>query len=95
MTGAVGSVCEVCAAPISKSDDLLCPDCSYAFTQMLEVIHGHPDIDIKDFERIRQVFEWRIRKMGLTASQPEVIKEERALSSALSRPRDKQTVDAR
>ena len=63
---------------------MLCPECSYAFTLMLELLHGHPDVDIKDLERIRRVFEWRTRKLGRQASQPEFIEEEKKLSSVLS-----------
>jgi hypothetical protein len=73
---------------------LLCPECSYAFTLMLELLHEHPDVDIRDIERIRRVFEWRKRKLGLVATQPEAIEEEKKLSSALSL-RSRRTVDAR
>lgn len=70
MTGVEGAICEVCAAATARRDDLLCAECSYAFTLMLELLHGHPDVDIKDLERIRRVFEWRMRKTGLVASPP-------------------------
>jgi hypothetical protein len=69
---------------MTRRDDLLCPECSYAFTLMLELLHGHPDVDIKDLELIRRVFEWRMRKLGREVSQPEVIEEEKKLSSVLS-----------
>jgi len=84
LTGVEGAACEVCATAMTRRDDLLCPECSYAFTLMLELLHGHPDVDIKDLERIRRVFEWRMRKRGLVVSQPEAIEEEKKLSSALS-----------
>lgn len=89
-----GAICEVCVAATARRDEMLCPECSYAFTLMLELLHGHPDVDIKDLERIRRVFEWRMRKTGLVAWQPEAIEEEKKLSSALS-PRSRQSVDAR
>jgi hypothetical protein len=84
----------VCATGTARQDDLLCPECSYAFTLMLELLHGHPDVEIKDIERIRRVFEWRMRKMGLAPTQPEAIEEEKKLSSALSL-RSRQGLDAR
>jgi hypothetical protein len=62
---------------------------------MLELLHGHPDVDIKDLELVRRVFEWRMRKTGLVASQPEVIEEEKKLSSALSLRSSRQSVGAR
>jgi len=95
LTGVEGAICEVCAAATARRDDLLCPECSYAFTLMLEVLHGHPDVDIKDLERIRRVFEWRMRKRGLVASQPEAIEEEKKLSSVLSLRSSRQSVGAR
>jgi hypothetical protein len=95
LTGVEGAVCEVCAAATTRRDDLLCPECSYAFTLMLELLHGHPDVDIKDLELIRRVFEWRMRKTGLVASQPEAIEEEKKLSSALSLRSSRQSVGAR
>ena len=94
MKGVEGAVCEVCASATARRDDLLCPECSYAFTLMLELLHGHPDVDIKDLERIRRVFEWRMRKLGLAAPQPEAIEEEKKLSSALS-VRSRRSLEAR
>jgi hypothetical protein len=78
------AVCEVCGKAVARRDDLLCGDCSRAFTLMLEVLHGHPEVDVEDVDRIKQVFEWRMRKKGLTPSTPEVQEEQRILSAALS-----------
>jgi hypothetical protein len=95
LTGVEGAVCEVCAAAAARRDELLCAECSYAFTLMLELLHGHPDVDIKDLDRIRRVFEWRMRKKGLVASQPEAVEEEKKLASALSLRSSRQSVSAR
>ena len=95
MTDEVGTPCEVCGKATARTDYLLCAECSYAFTLMLELLHGHPEVDIKDLDRIRQVFEWRMKKKGLAPGQPEVVEEEKALSSALSLLRSKQTGAAR
>jgi len=84
------SVCEVCAKAVARRGDLLCNDCSRAFTIMLELIHGHPEVHVEDLDRIKQVFEWRMRKKGLTRSRPEVQEEEKVLSAALSVLRRKQ-----
>jgi hypothetical protein len=51
---------------------------------MLELIHGHPEVEVEDLDRIKQVFEWRMRKKGLTRARPEVQEEEKALSAVLS-----------
>ena len=84
LTGVEGAICEVCAAATARRDDLLCPECSYAFTLMLELLHGHPDVDVKDLELIKRVFEWRMRKLGHVPSEPEFIEEEKKLSPVLS-----------
>jgi hypothetical protein len=80
----VESVCEVCGkAPVGR-DDLLCPDCGRAFVLLLELIHGHPEVDVGDIDRIKEVFEWRMKKKGLQPSEPEVQEEQRVLSAAFS-----------
>lgn len=87
---AEGPVCEVCSKDVAKTGDLLCGDCSYAFTVMLEILHGHPEVDVKDLDRVRQVFEWRIKKKALVPSSLEAQQEEKTLSAALSVLRRKQ-----
>jgi len=88
-------VCEVCAKAVARRGDLLCNECSRAFTIMLELIHGHPEVDVEDLDRIKGVFEWRMRKKGLQPSRPEVQEEEKVLSAALSVLRRKQASAAR
>ena len=51
---------------------------------------GHPHVGVADVDRIRQVFEWRMRKKGLVSSDPGVAEEEKTLSTALSVIRRKQ-----
>lgn len=84
------AVCEVCAKAVARRDDLLCGDCSRAFTLMLELLHGHPDIDVADVDRIKEVYEWRMRKKGLLPAKPEVEDEKRILTEALALLRRKQ-----
>jgi hypothetical protein len=78
------AVCEVCAKSVARRDDLLCDDCSRAFTLMLELLHGHPDVDVADVDRIKEVYEWRMRKKGLLPAKPEVEDEKRILTEALA-----------
>jgi len=61
-TGSAGVICEVCGKAVPRRDDLLCGDCSRAFTLMLELLHGHPEVDLEDLDRVRDIFEWRMRK---------------------------------
>ena len=85
-----GALCEVCAKATARKGDLLCGDCSRAFTLMLELLHGHPDVDVADVDRIKEVYEWRMRKKGLLPAEPEVEDEKRILTEALALLRRKQ-----
>ena len=85
-----GTVCEVCGKSVARRDDLLCGDCSHAFALMLELLHGHPDVDVADVDRIKEVYEWRMRKKGLLPGKPEVEDEKRILTEALALLRRKQ-----
>ena len=78
------AVCEACAKAVARRDDLLCGDCSRAFTLMLELLHDHPDVDVVDIDRIKEVYEWRMRKKGLLPAEPEVEDEKRILTEALA-----------
>jgi hypothetical protein len=55
-------LCEVCAKATARKGDLLCGDCSRAFTLMLDLLRRHPEVDVTDLDRMRQVFHWRIEK---------------------------------
>jgi hypothetical protein len=61
---AAGPVCEVCQKGMAKPGDFLCGDCSRAFTLMLELLRGHPELSSHDLARVRDVFEWRMKKIG-------------------------------
>jgi len=57
-----GPGCEVCSKLLDRAGDLLCGDCTHAFTVMLELLRIHPEIATSDLERIKEVFEWRLKK---------------------------------
>jgi hypothetical protein len=59
------TLCEVCAKATARRGDLLCGDCSRAFTLMLDLIRRHPEVDAADLDRMREVFRWRIEKTGI------------------------------
>jgi hypothetical protein len=61
---AAETLCEVCAKATARKDDLLCGDCSRAFTIMLDLLRRHPEVDVPDLDRMREVFRWRIEKSG-------------------------------
>jgi hypothetical protein len=57
--------CEVCAKATARRGDLLCGDCSRAFTLMLDLLRRHPEVDAADLDRMREVFQWRSEKTGV------------------------------
>lgn len=61
--------CEVCKVASARKEDLLCPECSRAFMLMLELLHSHPELALEDLTRVKEVFEWRMGKYGLTKPQ--------------------------
>ena len=65
-------LCEACGKNEARDGDILCPDCSRAFTIVLELLHDHPWLAIDDVERIRGVFEWRMKKTGRAEQKAEI-----------------------
>lgn len=61
---AAEAACEVCGKAPARRADLLCPDCSRAFTIMLELLANHPELAADDLERIKEVFQWRMEKIA-------------------------------
>jgi len=77
------TLCEVCAKATARKDDLLCGDCSRAFTLMLDLIRRHPEVDATDLDRMREVFRWRVGKTEaakVTQIEPGVHDAENVLS---------------
>ena len=66
------ALCEVCGKAMARKGDLLCDDCSRAFTLMLDLLHRHPGIDTNDLVRIKEVYEWRTKETG-EPLQPETV----------------------
>ena len=64
-----GHACEVCMSTLLGKDDILCTDCSRAFTLVLELLRSHPDLDMHHLLRIRDVFQWRLKRKGLPPLQ--------------------------
>jgi hypothetical protein len=60
-----GRACEVCKGMPAEADDLLCENCSRAFTLMLELLASYPELSAEDLNRIKDVFEWRMNRIGV------------------------------
>lgn len=54
--------CEACRRFPAKRDDILCPECSHYYTILLDLLGEDP---APDFDRLKQVFEWRNSKMQM------------------------------
>jgi hypothetical protein len=63
---AASGACEVCGGRPAEADDLLCENCSRAFTLMLELLRSHPELSAEDVGRIKDVFEWRMNRVGIS-----------------------------
>jgi len=61
--------CEVCGKAQARRDDILCGECSRAYMILLKVLYDYPELAVGDLERVGEVFQWRMRKIGLP--QPE------------------------
>jgi len=69
---AIGVACEVCAKVPARREDILCGDCSRAFVILLELLHDHPELGEQDLDRLRQVFDWRMKKTQPLRPHPKV-----------------------
>jgi hypothetical protein len=63
---------EACGKIEARDGDILYPDCSQAFTIVLRLLHDHAGLAIDDVERIRGVFEWRMKKTGRAEQKAEI-----------------------
>ena len=70
------TTCEVCGKAPAKRDDILCVDCSRAYRILLELLDEYPGLGADDLERVRDIFEWRLRK-SKTETVPNVEKIEK------------------
>jgi hypothetical protein len=56
-------LCEVCGNAPARRDDLLCSDCSYAYKVLAELLERHPDLTKEAFDRLKEIYEWRTKKI--------------------------------
>lgn len=56
-------MCEVCQKAPAKEHDIMCPDCAHSFGVLRELLRDHPELARDDFERLRQLFDWRMKKI--------------------------------
>ena len=54
--------CEACGKAPAKRDDILCLDCSRAYSILKELLGEYPDLAIEDLGRIKEIYEWYVKK---------------------------------
>ena len=52
--------CEACGRAPAKKEDILCDDCDYHYTILLELAGEHPELGIN---RLKEIYEWRMKKV--------------------------------
>jgi hypothetical protein len=56
-------ICEVCGKAPVKLDDILCLECSRAYSMLHELLDYFPNLEKEDLTRIKDIFEWRTKKI--------------------------------
>jgi ABC-type nitrate/sulfonate/bicarbonate transport system substrate-binding protein len=60
-----GMICEACGKAEARKDDILCSDCSYYYGVLRDLLEEHPELVAESLDRIKEVFEWRMKKIRL------------------------------
>jgi len=55
--------CEACSKAPAKFDDILCIDCSRAYSLLHDLLDEDPRLAKEDLDRIREVYEWWSKKI--------------------------------
>lgn len=59
-------VCEACGKAEARKDDILCSDCVYYYKILRDLTDEHSELAVDSLDRIKQIFEWRTKKIQLT-----------------------------
>ena len=57
------ATCEVCGKRPVRRDDVLCVECSHAYRILVDLLNEHPELAKEDFELIKEIFDWRTKKI--------------------------------
>ena len=58
-------LCEACGKTEARKDDILCSDCAYYYKILRDLTDEHPELAVDSLDRIKQIFEWRTKKIEL------------------------------
>jgi len=61
-------VCEICGAAPPRRDDVMCSDCAGAYQVLFDLLQDHPELDREGLERLKAVYEWRMRTIRVIPS---------------------------
>jgi len=53
------ALCEACGKSSAKKNDVLCVDCAYYYTVLLDLLGEDRDA----FDKLKQIFAWRMKKL--------------------------------
>lgn len=54
--------CEACRKAPAKRDDILCLDCTRAYSILMELLSENPDLASEDLSRIKEIYEWYVKR---------------------------------
>jgi hypothetical protein len=55
--------CEACGKSPARTDDILCPDCTYYYGILRDLLDEHPELAAESLDRLKEIFEWRTKKI--------------------------------
>jgi hypothetical protein len=59
-------VCEACGKAQARPGDILCTDCAYYYSILRDLIDEHPELAVNELDRLKDIFQWREKKIQLT-----------------------------
>lgn len=54
-------ICDICGKAPSIRDDVMCLECARAYRVLFDLLQDYPELRGEDFDRLKTVFEWRMR----------------------------------
>jgi len=58
---------EVCGKRPARRNDVLRVECSHDYRILVDLLYKHPELAKEDFELIREIFDWRTKKILASA----------------------------
>jgi hypothetical protein len=62
-------ICEACGKAQARNDYILCSDCARYYTILSELIDEYPQLAADELDRLKELFQWREKKMELSSKR--------------------------